>query len=63
MLSEPALHRVDQAAASGQAGATELATYFVGQGVGLLDAVRPVRRVIDDFMADFADAVARLAGI
>ena len=36
MISEPALRRVDAAAAGGHAGATRLATYFVGQGVGLL---------------------------
>jgi NAD(P)H-dependent flavin oxidoreductase YrpB (nitropropane dioxygenase family) len=60
MLAEPALHRVDQAAASGHAGATELATYFVGQGVGLLDAVRPAGRVVRDFMEDFAAAVDRI---
>jgi NAD(P)H-dependent flavin oxidoreductase YrpB (nitropropane dioxygenase family) len=60
MISEPALHRVDQAAASGHAGATELATYFVGQGVGLLDGVRPAGRVVRDFMEDFAAAVERV---
>jgi NAD(P)H-dependent flavin oxidoreductase YrpB (nitropropane dioxygenase family) len=63
MLAEPALRRVDQAAASGQAGATELATYFVGQGVGLLDGVRPAGRVVRDFMEDFAGAVARLRAL
>ncbi len=39
MISEPALRRVDAAAAGGHAGATRLATYFVGQGVGLLHTV------------------------
>jgi NAD(P)H-dependent flavin oxidoreductase YrpB (nitropropane dioxygenase family) len=60
MISEPALRRVDQSAASGNAGATELATYFVGQGVGLLDAVRPAGRVVREFMEDFASAVERI---
>ena len=41
IISEPALHRVDLAAAGGNAGATQLATYFVGQGVGLMRSVKP----------------------
>ncbi len=61
MLAEPALDRVDTAAAGGHEGARELATYFVGQGVGLLDSVRPARRVVAEMMEDFAAAVARLA--
>ncbi len=61
MIAEPALRRIDQLAASGHEGATELATYFVGQGVGLLDGVRPVRRVVEELMADFADAVERVS--
>jgi NAD(P)H-dependent flavin oxidoreductase YrpB (nitropropane dioxygenase family) len=60
MISGPALHRVDTAAASGNAGAIELATYFVGQGVGLLHTIKPVARVVQEFMEDFAAAVERL---
>jgi NAD(P)H-dependent flavin oxidoreductase YrpB (nitropropane dioxygenase family) len=60
MLSEPALRRVDQLAASGHTGATELATYWVGQGVGLLDAVKPASRVVQEFMVEFSDAAGRL---
>jgi NAD(P)H-dependent flavin oxidoreductase YrpB (nitropropane dioxygenase family) len=63
MIAEPALRRVDQAAASGAEGAKELATYFVGQGVGLLDSVRPAARVVRDFMEDFADAVERVRAL
>jgi NAD(P)H-dependent flavin oxidoreductase YrpB (nitropropane dioxygenase family) len=63
MLAEPALRRVDQAAAASTGRAGELATYFVGQGVGLLGAVRPARRVVSEIMEDFADALARLAAL
>jgi NAD(P)H-dependent flavin oxidoreductase YrpB (nitropropane dioxygenase family) len=63
MLAEPALHRVDQVAASGHEGATELATYFVGQGVGLLHSVGPARRVVLEFMEDFAAAVERVRSL
>lgn len=62
ILAEPALRRVDQAAAGGRHGAVELATYFVGQGVGLLDTIKPARRVVAEFMEDFAGAAERLAG-
>jgi NAD(P)H-dependent flavin oxidoreductase YrpB (nitropropane dioxygenase family) len=60
VVSEPALRRVDELAASGHAGATELATYWVGQGVGLLDTVRPAGRVVVDFMEELAASLERL---
>ena len=60
IISEPALHRVDLAAASGNKGAVELATYFVGQGVGLMRSVKPAARVVLEFMEDFAQAAERL---
>lgn len=62
MLAEPALRKVDDAAASGNPGAAELATYWVGQGVGLMTSVRPARRVVAEFMEDFADASSRMSG-
>ncbi len=62
MLAEPALRRVDQAAASGHEGARSLATYWVGQGVGMMRSVRPVRQVVAEFMEDFADAAGRVEG-
>ena len=42
-------------------GAQELATYWVGQGVGLMNKVRPVRDVVYEMARDFADAAERLA--
>jgi NAD(P)H-dependent flavin oxidoreductase YrpB (nitropropane dioxygenase family) len=60
MISEPALRRVDTAAAGGNASATQLATYFVGQGVGLMHTVKPAARVVREFMEDYAAAVERL---
>ena len=41
-------------------GQLELATYFVGQGVGLLHTVKPAARVVQEFMEDFAAAAERL---
>ena len=65
LLSEPAMRRVNQAAESGNEQARALVSYFVGQGVGLVEDVRSVRSVMTDFMTEFADALEdmrRLAG-
>jgi NAD(P)H-dependent flavin oxidoreductase YrpB (nitropropane dioxygenase family) len=60
-LSDPSLRRADAEANKGHAQARELATYFVGQGVGLLDEVKSTRSVVLEFMEDFADAAASLS--
>ena len=39
-----------------------LATYYVGQAVGLMNAEQSARSVVYDFMRDYADAVERLSG-
>ena len=61
LLSRPALAKVDKLAESGHEGAKELATYYVGQAVGLMEAEQSVRSVVYDFMQDYADAVERLS--
>lgn len=63
MLSEPVLRRIDVLAASGDPGAQELATYWVGQGVGLMNKVRPVRDVVYEMAADFLAATERLSQV
>ena len=60
MVSEPAFRRIEQAAAAGNSDAHELVSYFVGQGVGLVDEVRPARAVVGAFREEFVDAVERL---
>lgn len=57
LVSEPALKRINKLADGGHAGAKQLATYWVGQGVGLMNESLSTRRVVQDFMEDFADAV------
>lgn len=57
MISEPALERVSIAADKGHAGARELVTYFVGQGVGLVESVRTSRAIVQEFREEFAEAV------
>jgi NAD(P)H-dependent flavin oxidoreductase YrpB (nitropropane dioxygenase family) len=60
MLSEPALRRLDVLAERGHPGAQELATYWVGQGVGLMNRVRPAREVVREMAEDLLDAAERL---
>jgi hypothetical protein len=63
MLSQPALAQVDRAADAGNAKARELVTYFVGQGVGLVEGIRSARAVVQDFQEEFADAVEGLQAL
>jgi NAD(P)H-dependent flavin oxidoreductase YrpB (nitropropane dioxygenase family) len=60
MISEPALRKIDKLAASGHPGAQALATYWIGQGVGLLTKVRPARDVVLEFIDDYVTAAERL---
>jgi NAD(P)H-dependent flavin oxidoreductase YrpB (nitropropane dioxygenase family) len=63
LVSEDALHAVDRAAAAGNPKARELVTYFVGQGVGLIDQVRSASQVVQGFKAEFIEAVEHLDGL
>ena len=60
LLSEPAMRRVNQAAESGNESARALVSYFVGQGVGLVEDVPSARAVVLDFMTEFADALEEM---
>ena len=60
MLAEPIIRRVDVLAAQGHPGAQALATYFVGQGVGLMNKVKPAREVVREFIEDYLAATERL---
>ena len=57
VLVEPILQQINAAAAKGNPQACELATYFVGQGVGLIDGVKSATRVVQDFKEEFAEAI------
>jgi NAD(P)H-dependent flavin oxidoreductase YrpB (nitropropane dioxygenase family) len=63
LISENALRSVDRAAAAGNARARDMVTYFVGQGVGLIDGVRSAGAVVQDFKQEFLEAVDRLDGL
>jgi NAD(P)H-dependent flavin oxidoreductase YrpB (nitropropane dioxygenase family) len=59
-ISVPAFDRIDRAAAAGHEGARELVSYFVGQGVGLVDSVRSAGAVVQSFKEEFAESVLAL---
>ncbi len=61
LLSEPVMRRIDTLAEQGNKGAQELATYWVGQGVGLMNKPTTVREVMYEMAEDFAEAAERLA--
>ncbi len=61
MISEPALDKIHKLSEGGHKGAQDLATYWVGQGVGLMNASQSVRNVVYDFKQDFINAYERLA--
>jgi NAD(P)H-dependent flavin oxidoreductase YrpB (nitropropane dioxygenase family) len=61
LLSRPPFSKIDKLAAGGHSGAKELAAYFVGQAVGLMNAEQSARSVVLDFKRDFAEAVERLS--
>jgi NAD(P)H-dependent flavin oxidoreductase YrpB (nitropropane dioxygenase family) len=57
ILSEPAMARVNRAAEAGSEPARALVSYFVGQGVGLVDGIPSCRQVVAAFMTEFAEAL------
>jgi len=63
LVSEPALHKIDKLALGGHEGARRLATYWVGQGVGLMNHETSVRQVMQEFQEDFLEAYERLQAI
>ena len=63
LVSGPALNRIDKLAESGHAGAKQLATYWVGQGVGLMNDPLSSRQVVQNFMEDFAAAYENMQSV
>jgi NAD(P)H-dependent flavin oxidoreductase YrpB (nitropropane dioxygenase family) len=60
LLSAAAFRKINKLASGGHPGAIELASYYVGQGVGLMNQGGSVRSVVQDFMNDYAEACSRL---
>jgi len=60
IISRDAFNAIDRSAAAGNAQARDLVSYFVGQGVGLIDSVKSAGAVVQEFKEDFAEAVEHL---
>ncbi len=63
IISEHALRKIDKLSHGEHAGARDLATYWVGQGVGLMNQETSVRNVMQDFQEDFLAAFETLQGV
>jgi NAD(P)H-dependent flavin oxidoreductase YrpB (nitropropane dioxygenase family) len=61
MLTAGAQQRITRSSAREGSGAQQLATYFVGQGVGLLDRIRPAKEVVADMVAEYLEVAGRFA--
>ena len=61
MVAEPALAKVNKLAEGGHEGAKDLSTYWVGQGVGLMNQSISASDVVQEFKEDFIEAYERLA--
>jgi NAD(P)H-dependent flavin oxidoreductase YrpB (nitropropane dioxygenase family) len=62
MVSDTAMSKVLKLANGGHEGARQLASYFVGQGVGLMNETQSTRQVVMEFMSDYLLAFERLQG-
>ncbi|WFU78813.1 nitronate monooxygenase [Bradyrhizobium sp. CIAT3101] len=60
IISRDAFNSIDRAAAAGNAKARDLVSYFVGQGVGLIDSVKSAGAVVQEFKEEFAEAVEHM---
>ncbi len=62
LVSELALRKVDKLSEGGHEGAKALATYWVGQGVGLMNEAMGAGQVVQEFKEDWIAACERLNG-
>jgi NAD(P)H-dependent flavin oxidoreductase YrpB (nitropropane dioxygenase family) len=60
MISGPAFAQIDKAVQGGNAEANDLVSYWVGQGVGLIDSVTSAGSVVQTFKEEFLQATERL---
>lgn len=60
MLAQPAFGKIDRAVEMGNVEANDLASYWVGQGVGLIDSVRSTGHVVQEFKEQFGEAILNL---
>ncbi len=57
MLSNPSYRLIDKAAERGNPKALEMVSYFVGQGVGLIENIDSAQKVVQSFKESFVEAL------
>ena len=62
LVAEPAFRKLDKLSLAGNKQAADLATYWVGQAVGLMNETKSAGEVVQDFKTDFIEAYERLNG-
>jgi NAD(P)H-dependent flavin oxidoreductase YrpB (nitropropane dioxygenase family) len=62
MISQPAFQKIDKAVEGGHQEALPLVSYWVGQGVGLIEGVKSAGAVVQAFKEEFAEALEELMG-
>lgn len=60
LISRDAFRAIDRAAEGGNVRARDLVSYFVGQGVGLIDSVKSAGQVVQEFKEEFVEAVEHM---
>ncbi len=60
LVSEPALKHIDKLSQGGHEGAKALATYWVGQGVGLMNQSMSAGQVVQQFKEEYIQAYEQL---
>jgi NAD(P)H-dependent flavin oxidoreductase YrpB (nitropropane dioxygenase family) len=60
LVSTDAFRAIDKSAAAGNQRARELVSYFVGQGVGMVDSVKSAGAVVQEFKTEFLEAVEHM---
>jgi NAD(P)H-dependent flavin oxidoreductase YrpB (nitropropane dioxygenase family) len=60
IVSRDAFNAIDRAAAAGNPKARDMVSYFVGQGVGLIDSVKSAGSVVQEFKEDFVEAIEHM---
>ena len=60
MISTPAFAKIDSSVAGGNKEAVPLVSYWVGQGVGLIDSVKSATTVVQEFKEEFVEALMDL---
>jgi NAD(P)H-dependent flavin oxidoreductase YrpB (nitropropane dioxygenase family) len=63
VIAQPAFEKIDKAVDGGNTQAMPLVSYWVGQGVGLIDSIKSAGQVVQGFKEEFVEALEDLNGL